>query len=243
MKIPTLCVHVVDHCNFHCEGCSHFSPSFRQKFYDAGDYLPAMAKLAGWCEVGMIRIAGGEPFLHKDIAEFVRSIHGSPLTKRIELLTNGSWMSEERIRRMADVWPLVSLFHLSLHPELKINYSEARRLATTIGGYGCPIEISESETFDLPTFTETPNGRRSCPIADCMQLTADGSLVRCPVIAYATPLAAREAFNRSRGKFDIWNGTREGFESFAKGLPACCQFCAFGHHTGKKVDHQLVQLK
>ena len=92
-NLQHLLVHVTNHCNFRCEHCFiDFSPKKDLK-------LPELQKLAK--EVGplfWLDIAGGEPFLRKDLPEVVASFQ----TKVVQIPTNGSLtdLIVESLKRM-----------------------------------------------------------------------------------------------------------------------------------------------
>ena len=69
-------LHAVDHCNLSCKGCSHFAPFSTQhskKEYAASDYMPIIDDMIRRNVVfDTIKVIGGEPFLHSDLASFLR---------------------------------------------------------------------------------------------------------------------------------------------------------------------------
>ena len=67
--IPYIELHIVDHCNLNCVGCSHFSPLAEPYFKDVDEYREEMKDLSKF-EIGTIRIMGGEPLLHPKWYEF-----------------------------------------------------------------------------------------------------------------------------------------------------------------------------
>jgi MoaA/NifB/PqqE/SkfB family radical SAM enzyme len=72
--LPYVEMHVVDHCNLNCKGCSHFSPIADELFTDIGEFtrdLQQLRRLVSNIEV--IRLMGGEPLLHPNITDFIRS--------------------------------------------------------------------------------------------------------------------------------------------------------------------------
>ena len=66
-------VHVTDHCNMRCRGCSHFSNISAPAFADVDEFAKDLHRMAElFSEVKEIFLLGGEPLLHPRVDEFVR---------------------------------------------------------------------------------------------------------------------------------------------------------------------------
>lgn len=85
-------VHLVDHCNLNCKGCSHFSPVSEKKFLDVEAYKRDMVRLSELLsskDVRRIRLLGGEPLLHPNAISIIKLTHDSFPDTYVELVTNG----------------------------------------------------------------------------------------------------------------------------------------------------------
>ena len=67
-------VHLVEHCNLNCKGCSDFAPLAEPEFLDVEEFrrdVTRLAELFGH-ECDRVYLMGGEPLLHPDLLEFMR---------------------------------------------------------------------------------------------------------------------------------------------------------------------------
>lgn len=84
-------IHLADHCNLNCGGCSHFAPLVHGEEYASLDKfkndLTRLRKLFN--DVYEIRLMGGEPLLHPDINAFIDYSRQVFTKARIAISTNG----------------------------------------------------------------------------------------------------------------------------------------------------------
>lgn len=76
MKRPLihLDVHVTDHCNLNCKGCTHFAPLVEQEVFKDPDQVGKdLRELAKKFVIKKIHLLGGEPLLHPRVNEFVKN--------------------------------------------------------------------------------------------------------------------------------------------------------------------------
>ena len=82
--------HLADHCNLNCAGCTHFAPFADTKFADIGNLRRDLMRLKVlFRNIRHLRIMGGEPLLHPDVAECVRLVREMFPRSNIRLVTNG----------------------------------------------------------------------------------------------------------------------------------------------------------
>lgn len=83
-------LHLTDHCNLNCKGCSHFSPIAEKWFATTADYERDVTRLAElFFNIRKIRLLGGEPLLHPDVSAFITSTRQAFPLSSIVLVTNG----------------------------------------------------------------------------------------------------------------------------------------------------------
>lgn len=84
-------VHIVDHCNLNCKGCSHYSPLSKEKYLDFIQYsndMHRMSELLGK-KVRHVHLLGGEPLLSPQIIDFMMTAAECFPKAKIDLITNG----------------------------------------------------------------------------------------------------------------------------------------------------------
>ena len=86
--------HLVDSCNLRCAGCSHYSSLLDKLTYTPLDKIikeMSILKLKTnhGTSLKWLRLLGGEPLLHPELAECIKIIRGYFTETRITLVTNG----------------------------------------------------------------------------------------------------------------------------------------------------------
>lgn len=87
--IPYIELHINEHCNLRCRGCSHFSVFAKESYKDLGDFRREMKRLSEIEDVQIIRLMGGEPLLNPDWMEYVRITRHYFPSSKVVLVTNG----------------------------------------------------------------------------------------------------------------------------------------------------------
>ncbi len=84
-------LHLVDHCNLNCAGCSHFAPLVKDEvFSEFNTFKRDLSRLRQvFDDVYEIRLMGGEPLLHPDINGFVEFSRQTFPKANISVSTNG----------------------------------------------------------------------------------------------------------------------------------------------------------
>ena len=84
-------IHIVDHCNLKCEGCSHFSPIADPWFISLEDYEKQIRTAARFFrkKIEEFHILGGEPLLHPDIEKIMSITRKYFCDNEISVVTNG----------------------------------------------------------------------------------------------------------------------------------------------------------
>lgn len=105
LKVPfKIDVHVVEHCNLNCKGCSHFSSVAQPEFLDYKEYkkaLPYLARIEK--SIGQLQLIGGEPLLHPRLPELIKLTRSYLPNTKITILSNGIlFLSEEKLREKVD---------------------------------------------------------------------------------------------------------------------------------------------
>ena len=88
-------VHVVDHCNLNCRGCSTYSPLVREGFADVKQVKKDLCELSRKLHVSVIGIIGGEPLLHPEIEALICVARKAFPNAVLTLTTNGILLPEK----------------------------------------------------------------------------------------------------------------------------------------------------
>ena len=81
--------HIVNHCNLNCKGCDHFSPLHDPWFKNLNEFEEECKKISKKFELGKIMLLGGEPLLHPQVIDFLRTARKYFPNSDVELVTNG----------------------------------------------------------------------------------------------------------------------------------------------------------
>lgn len=95
-KVQSANIHVCGRCNYHCSHC--FDTCLTKEFMRPEGWIPILEhlKIKG---VTKINIAGGEPTLYPHLTELCELIKSMGFT--VSIVTNGSLLTEERIRELS----------------------------------------------------------------------------------------------------------------------------------------------
>lgn len=181
-------VHVTDHCNLNCRGCAHFSNLCKPTFADLGEFEAEMTRMARlFSAVRQIYLLGGEPLLHPQVADFVRTARRAFPRTRIYLMTNGTLvtrMGEDFWEALADtgVVLLCDSYPIGLPAE------EIDRLGRA---HGVKVEwtVPRQEFFKIPIDPagghDAAASFRGCQGFNNCPILRDGRLYPCAYAAYA----------------------------------------------------------
>lgn len=218
-------IHAVDHCNFTCRLCTHFSPGCEPQYHDAEEYIENIKRLHNWHGVKSVAIVGGEPLLHPKIWEFIDVIRNSGSWK-IRLFTNGFW-AESHPEWMGRLREAVDDIWVSVHPQLKMD----TELRNVFESANCVLDTVGNALWQPLLFSEEPKIVKSTcdyyPSKACQ--IVDGKLYICCICANAREEKVSRAFWKKREEhaFDIANGNAAGLADWLiKGaMPEVCDYC------------------
>ncbi len=90
-------IHLVEHCNLNCAGCTHFCPLAEEAYLDIETFSKDLNRLADLTnrQVGKIRLMGGEPLLHPELNKFMEKARGFFPNTKISVVTNGILLNKQ----------------------------------------------------------------------------------------------------------------------------------------------------
>ena len=201
---PKLDVQVCDHCNLRCAGCLHFAPLAEERFLDLDEYAHDLERLAAVEGIdgyfGSVVLMGGEPLLHPDIAEVVRTTRAHLPNERIDLCTNGLLLK----RMDDDFWDALAEcgvgIAISPYP-IKLDYEGLGELARSKGvraSFAIDITGTAEGKQAFIRLALDPEGEcdpvqsfASCPFGGCFLQLARGAIWPCQVSALHGAFARR----------------------------------------------------
>jgi hypothetical protein len=189
--IPHLEIQVAEHCNLNCASCTHFSPLAKESYIAKEDFSSQLKRanliFNGHCK--SLKIMGGEPLLHPEIAELQCLARKAMPEIKITLQTNGillTGMSEEfwNSCRNNDIFVRVTRY------PIKLNEDEIKRLAQQ---YNVNLKFHPEETiksFNLYPLSIDGQGDSENNLANCKMklryvLIKNGRLFPCPIAGNA----------------------------------------------------------
>lgn len=89
VRVEAFELHVVEHCNLRCAHCCNMSPLNPQRFLSVGELRATCERMATAVRADVLKVSGGEPLLHPDIAAILRMMRASGVSERVRLFTNG----------------------------------------------------------------------------------------------------------------------------------------------------------
>ena len=229
-KLPVLNyleTHLTDHCNLNCKACNHFCPISEKKFNNINVFSEDLNTISRLFNIKKLRLLGGEPLLHPEIKDFIKSARKILPDCDIRIVSNGTL-----IKTMTDdFWECCRdnniTFDLSKYPIVK-NFDEIIRVIKLQNvNVGHINEISEfwvslnpaGDSDMLETF-------QSCEcFRDCVTLY-NGKIYKCPIGAYIYKFNNyyRESIPEETG-VDINKSTAENILNYLDTPMETCKFC------------------
>jgi len=95
-------VNIVDHCNFSCLGCSHFSPIAEERLSPVESVKSDLRRMSELTtqNVDEIHILGGEPLLHPDLNEILITARNAFPKSVLSVISNGVLL----LKQSPDFW-------------------------------------------------------------------------------------------------------------------------------------------
>lgn len=238
-KLRLLSLHVVDHCNFACKGCNHFSPELPTRLHEAKDYIDGLNKVESIARIPRVSLLGGEPTLHPRLEHFASEIVSGTPNVKYRLVTNGWWLKSDRMtEKLLPAFRTIGKVEISLHPGLVMPQKDLENSITKLRNRGLDVTFRPTGKFGLPEFSENHAPRTECSISKCFHVLPGMKMSRCAIIAFSPSHVASKNFQETRntGVFDLANASANSLASWLKNLPHCCHYCLYDK---KSVRHKV----
>jgi cyclic pyranopterin phosphate synthase len=174
----------VEHCNYGCRECSHFSPHMPVRHADLDGFTSDLAALERVYHVDRFRFVGGEPLLHPDLPAFIHAVRDSKIADSVEVVTNGSMLhkADDEVFRAIDFLS-ISWYADARCDERKIDLAREKCRAN-----GTTLKVKRATEFRMMQLTQPIKDEgllsdvyRSCQIAHSWycQTFLDGYFYLC----------------------------------------------------------------
>ena len=228
-------VHLTEHCNLNCKGCSHFSPLAEEEFMSIDIFEKDMARMAQLLDGGAlnIRLLGGEPLLHPQVNDFIKTAARYFPNARRELVTNGILllnMSELFWDTCRKTYTLVNVTRYPI--SLDFTAMKIKALAENVAIIFYPDHAPKSfrkDVYDLNGMQNEQLSHSACQFFGyCCQLN-NGRFYPCSISAYFHHFV--RYFNldiplSSDNYIDIYQAQskKELYSLITSPIP-CCKYC------------------
>jgi len=229
-------VHLTEHCNLNCKGCSHFSPLADKEFMEIDVFekdIARMAQLFGENNIWRINLLGGEPLLHPQVNDFMKIAAKYFPNQRSQLTTNGLLLPTMSKSFWETCRETRTLIHISRYP-VRVAFSALERKAQAEGVDLIiyprkTAKIFRKDIYDLTGGQDAQQSHSVCELFGyCCQLNR-GKFYPCSISAYF------HHFNRffdlgiplsSDNYIDIYKiQSKEEFVKLITAPVPCCKYC------------------
>lgn len=149
---PKLEFNAVEHCNYHCAECSHFSPYLRRASMPIDAFQRDVTALATAYHVQQLKFVGGEPLLNREITTLIEIAKASGIANEIALGSNGSLIhkAEDALFEALDV--LV----ISWYPDARCDEDKIRFAQRKCREFGTRLTVQKIDQFRRMQWTGPP---------------------------------------------------------------------------------------
>lgn len=178
-------IHMADHCNLNCKGCTHFSPLFKNEFQTLAQCEKDIINLKKYVNnIKILSLLGGEPLLNKRLDEYIDMYRKELPNTEIQLVTNGLLipnLEEKIIKSIKENKVTVSISEYE--PTHKIISKIKQKLEENEIDY-CIREYDRKQKFGI-AYTVNPETKRKkrCLSPGCINVW-NGKISCCPSLMY-----------------------------------------------------------
>lgn len=184
-ELKYLELHLTDHCNLNCKGCTHYSPIAPERYADPHQHEKDMRRLSQlYRTIHTIRLMGGEPLLHPDAHLFIRITRSAFPGSAIRFVTNGILLPQASQAFWDACRDTNTIINLTVYPPVHKRFDDYRSLCED---KGVSLSTRYAETFlahcNLKGTSQKNRAFNLCPLRlRCLYLQ-DGRLYPCAMSA------------------------------------------------------------
>jgi len=237
-------INLADHCNLNCQCCDHFSQLVRRpEFLDFEIFKRDMERLAELSNnhIGIIKLQGGEPLLHKDVNKFVELTRQLFPKCIIYFFTNGLLLMKSESYKNGNFWQCskdndvrLQLTEYPINLNIATIEEKAKEYGVKLQVFGeiadrirGKIKLSTKHPFNLERNVDSYQFISCYHLNDTISLK-NGRLYTCSIIPYAHYF--NEAFDKSleisdENSIDIHKA--KSYEEIAEFVTRRVPFCGY----------------
>lgn len=138
-------INAVGHCNMTCLDCNHASPVCKPSWADPSEVYRDLYALSRSYRAEYVKIVGGEPLLHPDLAALAKAVRRSRIGRRLMLLTNGLLLE-----KFADnILKSFDLIEISVYPNTQMDADAVSLLRARMKALKVEINMKSYENFRM----------------------------------------------------------------------------------------------
>jgi organic radical activating enzyme len=226
-------IHLADHCNLNCKGCSHFSPLAQKQFTDIKSYKKDMGQLhLLFASIHKLVLLGGEPLLNSQINEFLNITRSFFSKSKIIIVTNGSLLP----KMPEEFWKTCKAcsvdIDISIYPPLK---SKESYLIELVKEKNLRVSVHLVDSFQAfynpkgDTFVK--QAFKTCQKRMSTPMLKEGKIYICPKPATINYFNQKFGLKLPDSGFvDIYSSILNGWKikEFLNKPSSICSFCTLG---------------
>lgn len=142
INISGLEINISERCNLNCKGCDHAMSMIESKIIPISELVTNLVNASRYFHSNTLRIIGGEPLLHPELAELIFEFSQIGIANSIELWTNGTLLKNVK----KENWNLLDGLVISSYPKINLKLTNAY-LNDLSNKFNVWINIRNCDTF------------------------------------------------------------------------------------------------
>lgn len=235
MELGYVEIHLTDHCNLNCVGCSHFSNIAKPYFKNYIEFVAEMTELSEKFDVKVLRLMGGEPLLHPDCMKFCSTARSIFPHAQIVLVTNGILLNKVDVNLLNENNIVVCLSNYNLN----LNTPQFFGIKNTQTHYKSELY---NISLDLDGKQDREEAFRNCDLhTHHWNFYKDGRLYACCVAPnihiFLEHFGIEWQYKEDEIGISVFDHTPEEILEFLNNSTPLCRYCNTIARSKSKVRH------
>jgi len=185
----TISVHIVEHCNLNCLGCSHYSCLAEESFLDITVFEKDCKRLSQLTngKLGYLTIMGGEPLLHPQLIDFMRIARTYFYRSQVNILTNAILL----LKQKQDFWDACKEYNINIQISrypIKLDFNKIQEKIIKNGIYLddfiARINTWAKNSLDIEGKQDPKRAAKQCVQINRCTMLDNGKMYTCSVSGY-----------------------------------------------------------